>query len=271
MTSLWGGSMTLITDIQTLGAMQTWEENMFDKLSTKLSTYMREIEYETSRQIVIENTVNSELSGELAGFRLDGNIHVLINLDYLASNTVTDQDVERTIAHESTHGLLLYGRGYCHPSVFGRELTEEEHYKAQWVFNMVDDIVVNKIIQVKGFPPFSPVYLQEVEKEINAANEGIDIHNQISNEFLLKDTFMVMRYITAWGFLEYFKLEQEVRGIITIFLQSFQKSYPEQYQTAEQVKNIILRNDISTSDGQCNAIKEILDLFGLLDLVKPVK
>jgi len=53
MTPMRGGSMTLITDIQKLDIMQTWEENMFAKLSQKLLTYLNKIKNETSRQIEI--------------------------------------------------------------------------------------------------------------------------------------------------------------------------------------------------------------------------
>lgn len=242
-------------------------ENLSVELSQKLSKYMNKIENETGRKIVIEGTDDVGLASMSAVFKEDPRgILVQIALDR-HDRQITDQEVEQSLAHEITHGLLLYKQGYC-GHFFKRPANNDEKKIVSILITMIDDIVVNKIIHENGFYPFSPIYLPMVKRETTAALRGRDIYNQISNDSLLKNRFIVFRYIMAWGFLKYFDLELNERKIIYRFLKSIQKSYPEQYKMAKQIEDIILQNDIFTPAGHHNTIEKILSLWSLEDLVE---
>ena len=180
---------------------------------------------------------------------------------------ITEEEIEYSIAHEITHGLLIYKEGYCQ-AVFQRPASNNERHAVSLLLTMVDDIVVNKIISDNGFPPFSPSYLSMVKEEIRSAQKGIDIYTRIANDPRVKNSYMVSRYITAWGFLEYFALERDERYALRTFLKSFQEFYPDLYEMAEQIKAIIIHNDIFTPRGHRKTIEQILNLWGLYNLVK---
>jgi hypothetical protein len=236
------------------------------KPSPQLATYINKIQTETGRTIVIERTAELGL-GMLSALQ-DHPRYILVRIAVeRQGRRITEQEIEYSIAHEITHGLLIYKEGYCQ-AVFQRPATNTERKTVSLLLTMVDDIVVNKIISDNGFRPFSPLYLSMVEKEIRAVQRGIDIYNRISNDPLIKGSYMVSRYITAWGFLEYFELERDERYILRTFLESFQELYPDQYEMAEHIKAIVMHHDIFTPSGHRKTIKQILSLWRLDDLVK---
>jgi len=236
------------------------------KPSKKLATYINKIQIETGRKIVIERTTELGL-GMLSALE-DHPRYILVRIALdRQGRRITEQEIEYSIAHEITHGFLIYKEGYCQ-AVFQRPTSNTERKTVSLLLTMIDDIVVNKIIYDNGFSPFSPLYLSMVEHEIRAAQRGIDIYNQLSSDPLVKNSYMVSRYITAWSILEYFELERDERYILRTFLESFQGLYPEQYEMADQIKAIVMHHDIFTPRGHCETIEQILRLWGLGDLVK---
>jgi len=236
------------------------------KPSQKLASYINKIQTETGRTIVIERTAELGL-GMLSA--LEGHpryILVRIALDR-QGRLIPEEEIEYSIAHELTHGLLIYKEGYCQ-AVFQRPANTTERHAVSLLLSMVDDIVVNKIMYDNSFSPFSPLYLAMVKHEVRAAQSGIDIYTRISNDPRVKNSYMVSRYITAWGFLEYFELDRSVRTILRTFLESFRELYPEQHAMADQIKALVSHHDIFTSRGHCETIEQILRLWGLDGLVK---
>lgn len=132
----------------------------------------------------------------------------------------------------------------------------------------MDDIVVNKIISEKGFTPFGVEYLAVVQKEIDSMLAGVDFYRQFSDDLLFDDLLMITRYIIAWGFLEYFELQDEEYEILKKFVDVFKAIYPLQYKIANQIKQIIKDNDIFTSSGHCKAMLNILNLLKFDNLVE---
>lgn len=234
------------------------------KPSKKLANYLGKITNETGRQIIIEEKNDFGLAGMTAAFLFHPS-HIIVRI--APGSQITDPGVERSIAHEVTHGLLIYKKGYCQ-CVYKRRASDKENKNVSLLVTMIDDIVVNKIIHEEGFSPFGSKYLPMVKEETKAAPEGRDYYNRFSDDLVFKDRFMVFRYIMAWGFLQYFPLEPSVRKQIRKFIKSFQKSYPKQYEMANQIKELILQNDIFTPEGHRNTMERILNLWGLEDLVK---
>jgi len=222
------------------------------KLSEKLATYLNNIQKETGREVKFKNADGVGMPGMVAVFREHPYcIDVLIAAD----SQLTEAELEHSIAHEATHGLLVYGRGYYTPFL-KNALSTTEKRSLDLLFTMIDDIVVNRIIDEAGFSPYSGIYLATVVEETEAVRKGEDYFNQFSDvPLLFKGRFMVFRYIIiAWGFLKYFNLEPQARRILKTFVNVFKK--------------LVVNNSIFTPEGHRKTVEGVLKLWGLQDLVE---
>jgi predicted SprT family Zn-dependent metalloprotease len=229
-------------------------------LSDKLHAYLAKVEKETGRQVLIHAVQNVGLSGMTARYS-EHPTHILIEVVQALQQ---DEQIEQSIAHEATHGLLAYAKGYCRIK-YKHTLTRLESDSIGILATMIEDIVVNKIIQENSFLACSSKYLEIVKKETNALRKNQDYYQRFQN--LFKDRFMVFRYIMAWGFLKYYDLDESSRKIIARFENDFRLSRPEQYNAANQIIEILLQHNIFTAEGYCQAISESLKLWELNDLV----
>lgn len=244
---------------------------MFDyNFSQKLLEYLNKIENETGRKIRFLESSDLGIKGITAAYRYHPHyILIIINPE----NPRSAGDIERSVAHEATHGYLIHKLGLCRAKF--HENTDDKYKKdVQLVFTMIEDIVVNKIIQNNGFPPFGHEYLPMVNKEIEIAHEGEEVGERFYHNFAddphLEALLMISRYILAWGFLRYYKLQLLDAEIINKFTSAFKRFYPDYYQFAAKIENIIVQKDIFTGDGECKAIREILGLFKLAEGVELV-
>lgn len=232
------------------------------EFSDKLQNYLKKIEIETGKEVKILESPHLGLKGMWAGYRYHPNFIIVI----IRSGVIkTNETLERSIAHEVTHGYILFKKNYCRAEL--DELTPENEKKdVQLIFTMIDDIVVNKIISENGFSPFGDEYLAVVQKEIDSMLAGIDFYRQFSDDILFDDLLMITRYIIAWGFLEYFELSNEAYEILKKYNEVFKDTYPLQYDIAKNIKKIIINNDIFSSKGHCNAMIDILKLLKFHDV-----
>ncbi len=233
------------------------------EFSDKLRGYLKKIENETEKEVKILESPQLGLKGMWAGFRYHPDFLIVIIRSGIHK---PDETIERSVAHEATHGYILFKEKYC-MAEFDESVEDNERKNIQLIFTMVDDIVVNKIISKNGFKPFGSEYLQMVKKEIEAMVLGQDFYRQFSDDLLFDDLLMISRYIIAWGFLEYFKLDVDEYQIIKKFTAVFEDAYPMQYRIAEKIKQIILQNNIFTSKGHCKTMDEILKLLKFKNLV----
>lgn len=235
-------------------------------LSTKLKNFLKKIEMETGKEIKILESPHLGLKGMWAGYRYHPNFIIVIIRSGVQK---TNQALERSIAHEATHGYILFKKKYCRAE-FIREMSANEKKDIQMIFTMVDDVVVNKIISENGFHPFGAEYLDVVSRETDSMISGVDIYRRFSNDLLFDDILMISRYIIAWGFLEYFELDDETNEILKKFIYVFKDTYPLQYEVASKIETIIRQNDVFSSEGHCNAMNDILNLLKFDDFVKVV-
>jgi hypothetical protein len=235
--------------------------------SSKLKDFLNKIEKETGREIKILESPDLGLAGISAAYRYHPDYIVIV---ITVGIKRTETDLERSIAHEATHGYLMHKLKFCRP-VFHKIADDNYQRDVQLLFTMVDDIVVNKIIEEHGFHPFGSEYLPMVELETRVAVRGEiggeDFYRRFSDDPRLEAILMVSRYILAWGFLEYFPLEPEEREVIRSFTKTFETYYPHYYSRASEMRDIILKNDVFSAEGQCKAVQEILDLWRMGDLV----
>ena len=232
------------------------------ELSEKIKAYIEKIEKETSHSVLIEMVQDVGLRGMKAEFELDPE-YIRVKI---VQNIETEK-IEQSIAHEITHGFLACKKKYCQLEYL-HEPDEIEENSVIIIVNMIEDIVVNKIIQEEYFQPYPYDYLDKIKNDTKNIRKSKGELPQLHQDSVLKDRFMILRYIGAWGFLKYFNLDSFNRRVISKFIKSFKKSYPKQCVAAEQVEEIILDNNIFTSEGYYNAIKRCLELWNLVDLVK---
>ena len=139
--------------------------------------------------------------------------------------------------------------------------------------NMIEDIVVNKIIQEKNYKSYSTKYFDDLKRDIKFLREYIgkggdfcEIYDDPT--YKNKNRAMVFSYIMAWGALKHLNLGGIDKKTIHKYLKIFQKLCPKHYEEAKKIKEIILENNIFTPEGYDNTIKECLDFWNLTNLVE---
>jgi hypothetical protein len=225
-------------------------------LSEKLKTYLDKIKKETKRDIVINEVDDKNMYGMSAAHEVHPiQIHIL-----LAKTQHSIPQMEQSIAHEATHGLLIYKEKYLVPMA-------NNNKSVNLLATMVDDIIVNKIIYENGFNPFAYVYLNTVQEEIKALRKSRDYYKNLGDDEEFKNKFKTFRYIIAWGFVQYYDLESWQRKILKKFLKTVELSCPELLTDIRQIKDSIIRNNIFEQEGHDKALREIADIWGLKELI----
>ena len=240
--------------------MKEWKDFNF---SHRLETYLNKVEKETGRPIKILESKNLGVRGISIGFRYHPQ-YILIILNPSIKRSISD--FERSMAHEATHGYILHGLGYCRP-IISSETSDKFRQMIHLLFTMLEDLVVNRIIQDNGFLPFGSEYMPMLQKEVEVAEKGEQsgetFYHLFTPDQQTEDILMISRYIIAWGFLNYHSFEKDVQNQIQEFLQKFQHNYPHHYPRAVKVQEIIQKHNIFTAKGQCQTMKEIIELWGL--------
>ncbi|PKO04759.1 MAG: hypothetical protein CVU41_15465 [Chloroflexi bacterium HGW-Chloroflexi-3] len=229
-------------------------------LSTKIQEYIVEIESNTSKKVVIEEVSDVGLQGMTARY-LPGEEIIKVQILKVKGGS----ELENSIAHEITHGYLDIAKGYCY-SAPKKELSSIEKQTTSLIFTMIDDIVVNKIIFDRGFLPYSPRYIEEVEKEIRSFNKKIDHYAEFS-DIGFRSKFIIFRFVLAWGLLSYLELPEYDKKILDLFLRRFKFNYPNEYAQSRIILNLIIENDIFTKQGHFIVINKIIDLWNFRDCV----
>lgn len=227
------------------------------KFPPKLLKYMEYVENQTERQVQLEYVDKFNFSGTSFAYRLDP--HFLC-IGVVRGNRLDDARAERSIAHEITHCLLIYGMGYY--ALSAKEIASDEDTRHLSLLSFIDDIVVNKTIQEQGFPAFGSTYRDMLNKEIQAARYRVDIYDP-SYSTLFKRRYMASRYILSWAAIKYYYLDPSDRNLLSEFLSVFQKAFPRPYMVAQDIQGLILKNDVFNAAGHKNIVEAILKDWNL--------
>lgn len=227
------------------------------KITQKLIRYIEKIELETGRKMKFEYIDDFGSPGTQFAFRKDP--------EYLCIAAKTgilldDPRIERSIAHEITHCLLIYGRGYY--ALDPKENSSDEDILHLGLLSFIDDIVVNKIIQENGFAPYSNTYLEMLKQEIMAARYRRNIYAQ-SYSRLYNARYPISRYILAWAGIKYYRLESEASKLLNEFLKVFPIGFPYPYKEADALRKTIVKNDVFGVEGHKKIIQYILREWNL--------
>jgi hypothetical protein len=229
--------------------------------SPKLVEYLKKIEAETGRPIKFTESNELGIKSITAAYQYHPQyILITLNTDYPRSR----DDMERSIAHEATHGYIIHRLGFCR-SLYVQDSTEDYRKEVQLVFTMIEDIVVNKIIEDNGFPPFGHEYMPMVQEEIKIARMGEEagesFYSRFTDDYRLEALLMISRYIIAWGFLKYYSLSPEQTEMINEFKKVFKTYYPDYYEFTAQIVKLMEDKDIFNPSEECEVIYEILKMF----------
>ncbi|HTX61559.1 MAG TPA: hypothetical protein VMC48_04565 [Methanobacterium sp.] len=239
--------------------------------SDKLNGYLDKIQRETGREIKFLESSNLGIGGITAAYRYHPQyILIILNNKYARS----PEDVERSIAHEATHGYLIHKLGFCRTE-FSENVDDAYKRDVQLVLTMVEDIVVNRIISENSFPPFGHEYLPMVKEEIRIAQLGEKTGEEFYHKFAenphLEALLMISRYIIAWGFLKFYLLNEEDEKLIRKFTAIFREYYPDYYTFTVKIVEILEKKDFFHGTGECEAAKDILKYLKMDYGVKLVK
>lgn len=237
---------------------------LFTECSEKLIKYLKKIEMETGRRIDIQEMPSSDLFKMKSAF-----VHhpKYIQIIIASGSKPDDPEIEQSIAHEATHGLLVYKMKYC-LGFFKNSPTDKEKKLVTLVFTMISDIIVNKLIQIEGFLPYSPKYPELVKNDTAAMQNGFKLYSNISNDESYRNKHLIFRYILAWGYIKYIDIDENVRETLMNFMNEFQLKNLEQFKMAMKFQEIILLNDIFSADGFRKVITKLLSLWELEDIVE---
>lgn len=107
------------------------------KFSSKLTDYLKKIEIETGKEVRILESPYLGLKGMWAGFRYHPDYIIVIIRQGINE---TNETLERSVAHEATHGYILFKKQYCRGE-FPKEADDSDRRDIQLIFTMVDDIL----------------------------------------------------------------------------------------------------------------------------------
>lgn len=232
--------------------------------SEQLLTYLEPIKSKTGREIRIDLASKVGLEGMNFAFNLDQTL-ILVKVVLPFQGSVAQ--FEQSIAHEATHGFLLYGLGYSTLTP-NQKLNATESFSLSIIATMIDDVVVNNLLQKSGFEPFGENYKNMVNKETKAAkNRDKSFYNNTGPDELSRDRFMVYRYTLAWTFLKYFRVDFIMRESLQKFRKAFHRAYPQLSEEGTMIKQLFEKHDVFNREGHGYLMREVLALWRLSDKV----
>ena len=229
------------------------------KISARTTEFLEWIKTETGKPIHIEvtNDIGANMSARYTTFPDEIKIG-------LSPSLLKDKDsIDNSVCHEAVHGLLEHKQGYYFPHVI-EPLTIEESRLCSLVMTMINDIVVNKILSDNGFSPFSAKYIPQVQREIKALNNNEDCYKEhLETGITFYNKFKIFRYIMAWGFLKFYKLNEEDGKIISRYIKHFERYLREHIDEVKDITKLVEGNDIFTAEGNLFVVTELFRRWGL--------
>jgi hypothetical protein len=229
-------------------------------LPQKLDNYRKKVEKETERQTCIARGDKFKIAGAGAEWKQSDSFNlIMVNQQY----DTADPAKEWELAHELTHGRIIYARHYLH---FNSESTDPS---TNLIENIVSDLVVNKIIRDDGFDTIPVDYIERVRQATSIISvRAVYPYLPQPNDPVFRSRSLVAQYLNAWGFFRYYRLDTTTSDTLNAFLIAFQRAFPAEFEMAKRIQSILERYDIFKSSGYRAAIEECLRLWGLENPLK---
>lgn len=242
------------------------EENQI-QASQHLTNFLNMVKKESQRPLRLAIVEKMPIPGMYACLQKHPT-HIFITIK--EGDSINSPHVETAIAHEATHGWLFYAKQFKWISFENEELKKEGAYLSI-LFNAIDDLVVEKILQENNFLFLQDNYIRQLKKEIKIIRKHKDIYMEFSDRPLFKEFFLIARYLLAWGTCRYLKIDPTIRKLAKKFMKIVKRTFSEAYTKIATIVGLFETNDIFISEGN-NIVKErILELWddkkiALLDL-----
>jgi hypothetical protein len=232
--------------------------------SQKLKSYLQLIEKEAGRPVNMEAVPHVGLQGMNFAFRTHPSV---IQIHIVLPYNGTVEDFEHSIAHEATHGLLVYGKSYIAGSPI-RTLTPSEASSLSTMVTMIDDVAVNTMIKQHGFAAYASVYMDMVRRETKAARVKDErIYQNTGPDALSRRRFMISRYVSTWACIRYYGPNLNEMNTLHKFRKVFARAYRELATEAQKIQQIFEQNNIFTPEGHRLISIGVLTLWGLVGTI----
>jgi len=224
----------------------------------------------TNRNLLIE--VRDELPNPamLAGCAHDEKTFGIFikksEIEQAKTNEVIKKDVFRALIHEAYHGILNFSEGFLKLiAKEGVKFTNEENYIATQIRTMIDDIIVNYKVSQQGFPKFGRNFLPYIERSINLIDKKQDPFRNEKERFGENacSKFKISRYIFAWAYIKYFKLEEKESLLLNRFLSRFRNNFMTEYKECKEITKLFNNYDIFKIKDHEIVTKKIAEMWQL--------
>lgn len=244
------------------------------QLTEKLRAYNERVESETGRKVVFrpfgESSVQPGITGQI---KIGPSYEGIVHIEYLANKPTTDPEVEKVLAHELTHALLYYARGYLYvdaPEGVDTRLVQQ----SADVMDFIDDIVVDRIVQDEGFLPVTEHQLSSITNNTTTlalAKNPAQIEMPHPDDAVRSEINLVGQYIYAWALPRYLALDDRTTSILKNFQRIFPQFLAKEYTKAKHIKKLMSAHSIFNSRGREEVLMGALRLWKLDTTVLLIK
>ena len=244
--------------------LQAWAKDV--TFSEQLASYIKEVRDATGREISIAPLAEASEDDEVKGVLELGPSLDAIIIRYTPPLDPSVPAIEKAIAHELTHAHLVYGLKY--PIVNAEPETPDALVqKAAYVMDFVDDVLVDSLIQQRGFPATTPEHLAPFSN--NA--DSLEIVKAGAHQFAppypddhdRSEIKWVGDYIYAWGLPRYAKVDAEAQAVLARFARLFPQVLKAEFAKVRGIKKQFLATDIFTPKGRNRVVEGALSEWGL--------
>lgn len=232
-----------------------------EQFSEQLNAYLAWVRSETGRDVLIQEVDDVGLGGMSFAFRRHDTHIDIIHAKLLQCS---QRQFEQSIAHEATHGLLLYGWGYADLRPTAEPRSEYVTQAIGIMATMIDDVVVNKVIADHGFAPYGEVYPSMVNQETKAARKRqMGFYATVSKDETVRCRFRVYRYVTARAFREFYSLPTGMGRKLGKFGKAFRIGYPEDADEGDWIVGLMVDQDVLSPKGHRRVLSEVVKRWDL--------
>lgn len=233
--------------------------------SQKLEEYLRKVRTATRRDIILNPVESLGMTGMYFGYRIGTEN---INIDCVLPYPGSEEQFEQSIAHEATHGLIVFARGFLELNPI-LPLSQVERNTCSIIATMVDDVPVNKILEEEGFRPLAENYFHMVDRETKAVRRHQHAIDQKAGPVdVIQRRYMIYRYVSAWTNNHYYFIKLFEKEKLNRFRKAFQRSYPQEAAEGNKIQELFRLHDVLSPEGHRVIVQELLTMWNLKEKVE---
>jgi hypothetical protein len=230
--------------------------------SHRLLSYIQEVESATKRVVDIapypDATSNDNIG---ASIELGPDVSTIM-IRFRPLRPISDPITEKSVAHELTHALMVYGQGYQIPCA-PKEVSTYSVQIAAEIVDMVDDVIVNALIHRRGFVIDSQEQMRAAEYNLKLFEVATN-RNRIEtyeDDSIRAEIKAVTLFIHAWALPKYANLRPQAYQVYKKLVRRFPQIMKAEFKKAQAIKKAFMANDIFTLQGRTQVVISALGLW----------